>query len=453
MFELLLLTVAFTVIVGILVAFDGSRDAFHPMMFIGPMLLFLYAWMPYKLLTGNGLDRFFDNDQLVHVQLLNTLGVLAFVVGVLMVGTRWSRTMEPQAPLSARTLKRLLIAAACIGIVGLACWIVTIVTVGGFTAAFGTSYTGGSSDSGYVRDGVMFLLVAVLLALAVLARGGPRVPALAMTIVFAAPWAANALLMGRRGPTFGLAVVLLMGWYMGRGKRPPVLAMAAAGLCLGWLVLFLVTNRQSIYLGSDFDVKTDVGDIVDKPQTGNEFIYGAGTVLSAERRDHYFWMRRYLAQFFVRPVPSSIWPTKYEDFGVPELLYNAGTGEGFGDALGWVGAVGSAPGIIADLWLECWWGAVFLMGCIGWAYATVWKQAVLHGQPWTSVYVLLAALSIYLVMQTGEAMIFRTLELCLPCWFAWRWARRAAPDRRRRRVSSRFARPVSAPTNEVTQHA
>ena len=453
MFEALILAVAVIVIGGMAVAYDGSRDAFHPLMILGPMLGFLYAWMPYKLLSGGGLDRFFDHDQLVHVQLLNVLGVLACVAGMLLVGTRWSREAEPEAAMPKRMLNRLLVAAGCIGTVGVLCWLVTIVTVGGFTAAFGTSYTGGNSESGYVRDGVMLLLVAVLLSLAVLAKGGPRWLSLGMAAVFAAPWAANALLMGRRGPTFGLAVVLLRGWYMSRGKRPPVLAMAVAGLCLGWLVLFLVTNRQSLYLGSDFDVKTDVGEIVDKPQTGNEFIYGAGTVLSAERRDHYFWMRRYLAQVFVRPVPSSIWPTKYEDFGVPELLYNAGTGEGFGDTLGWVGATGSAPGIIADLWLEAWWGAVALMGLIGWAYASAWKRAVLRGQPWSSVYVLLAALSIYLVMQTGEAMIFRTLELCVPCWLAWRWAARPARQSgRRTRRYERMAAATSA-TAEVTQHA
>ncbi len=140
-----------------------------------------------------------------------------------------------------------------------------------------------------------------------------------------------------------------MGYYMLRKRRPPALVMGIAGLLLGWLVLFLVANRSNIYLGSDFDVKSDVSQMVEKPDTGNEFIYGTGSVISTERRAHYFWMRRYLAQLLVRPIPRSVWPTKYEDFGVPELLTNAGTGEGFADALSWVGADGSAPGIVADL--------------------------------------------------------------------------------------------------------
>jgi hypothetical protein len=141
-------------------------------------------------------------------------------------------------------------------------------------------------------------------------------------------------------------------------------------------------------------------------------------------------MRRYLAQFLVRPVPSAIWPTKYEDFGVPELLRNAGTGEGFGDVLGWKGAVGSAPGIIADLWVELWWLSVPAMALLGWCYGFVWKKAVTRGGPWSSQYVILSALSIYLVMQTMEAVIFRTILLSVPCWLTWKWALRARSAKR-----------------------
>jgi hypothetical protein len=264
-----------------------------------------------------------------------------------------------------------------------------------------------------------------------LARNGLWMWSLGMIGVFGLPWLTTAILMARRGPTFALLTILLMGWYMSRRKRPPVVAMAALAFLTGWLVLFLVTNRGSIYLGSDFNhVNTDVTGIVEKPDAGNEYIYGGGSVLSAERRDHYFWMRRYLAQVLVRPIPSAIWPTKYEDFGVPELLKNAGTGEGFGDTLGWQGAIGSAPGIVADLWVELWWLSILGMAALGLLYGFVWKKAVTRGGPWMTQYVILSALSIYLVMQTMEAVIFRTLLLSIPCWLTWRWALQAPVMRR-----------------------
>ena len=455
MFELMLLLVAVIAVGGLVIAYDGSRDVFHPMIFIGPMLLFLYAWMPWQLLRNNALGRFFDGEQLMFVQTLNILGVLGFVVGCLAVGARLpgvGRQAEVNAApqISQRTARRLLVGSAVLGSIGVVCWSISILNVGGFTAAFSTSYSGGQDDSGYVRDGAMLLLVGLLLAVTSLSAGGPRLKGIVLAVAFGLPWSASALLMGRRGPTFNLVVVLLMGWYVNRRKRPPLLLVVAGGCLLGWFVLFLVTNRQQIYLGSDFALQTDVSNEVQKPDTGNEYIYGSGTVLSAERRDHYFWMKRYLAQVLVRPIPSSLWTTKYEDFGVPELLYNAGTGEGFGDTLGWVGATGSAPGIIADFWLEVWWFAPLLMVLVGLGYGFVWRRAVTRGGPWSSQYVVLAALSIYLVMQTGEAVIFRTLELSIPTWLAWTWALRKPVRLSRRRLfparHTALRAPVFAPS-------
>ncbi len=453
MFELLLIAAGLIALGATVIAFDGSRDVFHPLVFLGPMFAFLYAWMPFQLWQANGLSRFFDDDQLVHVQLLNVLGVLAFVLGCLGAGVRIRKTRFAQHRLSERSAKQLLVASAIAGSLGLSCWLVTIHNVGGFTQAFSSSYAGGWDDNGYIRDGSLLLLVGVMFAVTSLSSGGSRGIGVMLCLLFGLPWSASALLMGRRGPTFALVVVLLMSWYFNRGKRPPVFSFGLGGLALGWLVLFLVTNRQNLYLGSDFQMKTDVSNIVDKADTGNEFIYGSGTVISTERRDHYFWMRRYLAQIMVRPIPSAIWPTKYEDFGVPELLHNAGTGEGFADALGWQGAPGSAPGIVADLWVEMWWLAVPTLGVLGWVYGRVWRKAVTRGGVWTCQYTVIAALSIYLVMQTMEAVIFRTLLLSIPCWIAFRVLEKRVRTRSRRRLflprSAVYAKRVHHPQMET----
>jgi hypothetical protein len=425
MFEPLVWTAIILACVAVFCALDGSRDVFHPLVFIAPMFAFIYGWMPMKLIASDGLSRFFDNQQLVTVQSLNVAGILAFVLGCLAVGTRAGRQRREPEKLSPLACFRLRLGGTLAGSVGLACWLVTIVNVGGFVKAFSTSYTGGWDDSGYVRDGSLLLLVGVMLLVAVIANEGPRIVNLLLLALFGVPWLTQALLTARRGPTFALVIVVMMSWYMFRGKRPPVVAAAALGLCLGWLVLFLVANRDNIYLGSNFDVKTDVTENVSASDTGNEFVYGTGSVISTERHGHYFWMRRYLAQILVRPIPSAIWETKYEDFGVPELLHNAGTGDSIADTLGWEGAVGSAPGIVADLFIEVSWGAVLLMGLLGCAYGWVWKKAVTSGTPWISQYVIISALSIYLVMQTMEAVIFRTLLLSIPAWIVWNWALRA----------------------------
>jgi hypothetical protein len=336
------------------------------------------------------------------------------------------RSSRKPLQLGPAACMRLRIGGLITGGLGLLCWLITIINVGGFVNAFSHSYSGGWDDSGYVRDGSLLLLVGVLLFIGVITVEGPRILNLLCVALFALPWLTSAVFMARRGPTFAIATVAVMSWYMFRRKRPPLVFMACSGVLLGWVVLFLVANRNNIYLGSDFDVKADVSEMVEKPDTGNEYIYGSGSLLSAEARGHYFWLRRYLAQILVRPIPSSIWPTKYEDFGVPELLTNAGTGEGFADALGWVGADGSAPGIVADLWVEAWWLCLAGMAALGWLYGYVWRKAICDGSPqWISQFVVLAALSIYLVMQTMEAVIFRTLLLSVPCWLVWKWVLQA----------------------------
>ena len=423
MFEALLWLALLIAAAGVVCALDGSRDVFHPLIFIGPMLAFLYWWMPLRLLSHDGLNPYFLDEQLVHVQLIYVLGIACFVAGCLIPGVRLRPVVSNPLTLGNAAINRLRIGALITGGLGLLCWLITILNVGGFVNAFSRSYSGGWDDSGYVRDGGLLLLAGVLLLVAVTVAEGPRILNLLFAGLFALPWLASALLTARRGPTFALAVILLMGYYLFRRDRPPVLVVAGSGVLLGWLVLFLVTNRSNIYLGSDFEVSTDVSQMVETPDTGNEYIYGAGSLLSTEARGHYYWMRRYLAQLLVRPIPSAVWPTKYEDFGVPELLTNAGTGEGFADALGWVGAAGSAPGIIADLWVELWWLCVGAMAALGWAYGFVWRKAATDGGPqWTTQFVVISALSIYLVMQTMEALIFRTLLLSVPCWLVWKWA-------------------------------
>ncbi len=428
MFELLLVITGVVIVLALLCAYDGSGDILHPLVFIGPMMFFLYVWMPARLYLDGHLDGFFDQDQLVFAQTLNLLGVIAMSSGVLSVG--FARKNSSPVALSPKAGLRLIIGGCIAGSIGLACWGVAIINVGGFVDAFSKSYSGGWDDSGYIRDGSLLLVAGVLL---ILGGSAWRMKSLytALTAVFALPWITQALLTSRRGPTFAIVTVLAMGWYLTRGRRPASFAVIVAGGLMGYLVLFLVTNRNSIHLGADLNdnMNTDVTEIVDSADTGNEYIYGAGSIFAAERRDHYFWGRRYLAQLLVRPIPSSVWPTKYEDFGVPELLNNAGTGEGFEDALGWQGAVGSAPGIVADTWIEFHWLNLPFLFLLGVGYGFTWKKAIQRGGPWNTQFAILSALSIYMIMQTMEAIIFRTLELSIPSWLIWNWAMKASADR------------------------
>ena len=76
-----------------------------------------------------------------------------------------------------------------------------------------------------------------------------------------------------------------------------------------------------------------------------------------------------------------------------------------------------------------------------------------RGGPWTSQYVILSALSIYLVMQTMEAVIFRTLLLSAPCWLSWAWAMRVPSVAKRRRGVTRGGDPARRAEPRRLEHA
>jgi len=243
--------------------------------------------------------------------------------------------------------------------------------------------------------------------------------------IFAAPLLMHGLLGARRGPTAMVLIASVVGWYFVRFKRPRLAAVLAGALVLGTLLMFLVANRGNIYLGSDFEFE-GTSSYASEVSSGNEFIYGSGVILHADITESYMWGRRYFTIFFIRPIPRFLWPSKYQDasriLGIPDLEVNLGTGgENFIGTLGWAGAIGSAPGIVADMWLEFWWFSFLALFLIGWFYGMVWRKAITRGGLWTISYILMAALSVYMVMQTLEAMAFRFLFMFAAAWLIWKY--------------------------------
>ena len=428
-FLFLTILTAIVVLVSILMAYRRSRDSFHPMIYMGLMLFYLYSYLPLSLFfqDADRLQTFLSVRQLEYIQGLNLLGVISICVGILIgdKGLRWSKLSKPKWVLPPIVEQRINRAAIACGFIGVIAFAVGIINVGGIEAAYGGGYGGGWDDSGYIREAPLLTLPAMLWFMTSHMRRKLTRFEWGLVFLFAIPQLMHGLLGARRGPTAMILVAIVMGWYLIRFRRPPLPIVVTGSVLLGLLLLFLVSNRGNIYLGSEFNFEgtqsyaTEVG-------SSNEFIYGGGVILNTDKKDIYLWGRRYFTIFFIRPIPRALWPSKYEDastiLAIPNLEKNLGTGtDTFSETLGWAGAVGAAPGIVADMWIEFWWYYCIVLFIIGWFYGMAWRKAVSKGGLWIPVYTLMTSLSVYLVMQTLEAMSFRFLLTATASWLIWRY--------------------------------
>ncbi len=409
-----------------LLAYVAYKDTLHPMLYLMGMCAFMYVYMPLELLRDGDLYSFVTEEQAVFGQQIIAGCLLVMALGCLAgSGTRVNATAGECGRFVNPTLLRQ--GAYAIGGTGLLCWSITIQGAGGLVNAFSHVYGMGWSEFGFIREGI-YLLIAALLLLLAPETFAPKNKFWQLAVcLLAFPWVIQGLLGARRGPTIVIVTTLVMSWYLARGKRPALPLLVGGAGALGFFVLFLVTNRSEIYIGSDFEVSTENVGKFFEADPANEYIFAIGCITTSHQTGYFFWGRRYLAQILVRPIPKQIWPTKYEDFGVPELLQNAGVaGPGLETVMGWQEIPGAAAGMVGDFWVELSWLAIPLCGFIGWGYGYVWRRAITEQRFWTTFYMILTLLSLYMVTQSGEAVIFRFIALTLPSYYAWKNAMQPA---------------------------
>jgi oligosaccharide repeat unit polymerase len=423
-----------TICIGlaILLSVSGAlgkyRDTFHPTLLVGPILAFHYCYSPLVLYSTNGFFGYLADDDVAFAQWVHFLGVAAILVGMFL-GSK-TPPGEVNVPEAVYDRKKLFFWSAVFAGLGIGTFALGIANVGGLTQAYGEAYGSGSLESGWLRD--LTLLCVPALILFSLSHQKLRLTPRYVTLmlIYASPFLIHGFLGARRGPTFMVVAGMALTYYMASGKRPRLVTMAAGGGALGILLLFLVTNRTSIYWGSDMKLEGEVSTYFN-PSAGNDFVCGAGLVVITQRTGDFSWGATYLTTLFVRPIPRSIWPTKYEDaaafFHSTPLTENLGIDiTAFRRVLGWTATVGSAPGIVADIWREFSWGMVIVLGGLGWFYGYAWRRASREGWEWLAIYCYMASLSLYLVMQTLEAMLYRFLFGAVPMLLILRRARLSA---------------------------
>ena len=388
-----------------------------------PMCAFIYVFMPLRMFGSGELFTFITEEQGVWVQTIILSSLACLAVG-LFQGSATVPTPPPASMAPTFNPEVLRKGGYFIGLAGLAAWLFVIQSGGGFLQVFGAANGRGWSEYGYVREAVYLLIVGLLLLLSPQGYAPKDRIWWGAVTIFSLPYLIQGLLGAQRGPTFVIVATLGISWYMARGERPSLALVFGGGAALGMLILLLVSNRGNIHIGSEAELTTDVSVL--EATEGNEYIFGAGCMISSDQTGSFFWGKRYLAQVLVRPVPRQIWPNKYADFGVAELEQNAGVASiGLESVMGWKEIPGAAAAMVADVWVEFSWLALPVLWWIGRLYGRTWQKARVLAGPWITQYTILLLLSIYMVSQSGEAVIFRMVILSVPAWWVWRKAQYA----------------------------
>ena len=422
MAKLLLLVIFAFICASMFVAFRRSRDPLHPMMFLGPMLIYVYVLRPWVLLANGDLQAFVDDGQIVFAQVLFTLGIILFCGGMLHASRNVYGRIRLQVPQHMQG--RLFTLGCFLGTFSVVAYWFAIFRSGGFFAVYGQAKGYSSAGSGWINELVNLSIPSA--ALLVLAWQGQRSNRhyLLLAVFFASPLLIHGFLGARRGPAFIILATLLVAWYIGSGKRISLWKVTTRFGLIGLLTLFLVAQRQQIYIGSNFDfsfqefwtrvVPSDVNESDD-----TVFMYGFVSGIH-ETRTHY-WGMRYAATYLVRPIPRQLWPTKYEDLGLGWMVDQSDfagiTDAQWHEVLGWVPTRGSAVGFAADLFLEFAWAG--LIGCFGFGW--LWSRANRGGGLWTLLYIQAAALSAYVPTQSVSAILHRFLFMTLATVLVWKY--------------------------------
>jgi oligosaccharide repeat unit polymerase len=435
MFESLLIATGLLVFASAYYAFAQTRDALQPAVFTAPLFIYFYSIWPLLLNREGGLPEFFTAAELAYVAGLYLASIAALYAGMLKWPKRFARPIRRgdvrqrdffALNLPPATRKRVLYVGLILGAIALAAYWYAIFNVGGFESAYSRAKGGGWASSGYIGEAPLLAFPAIVLI--ALARQGLRIRAqdILLALLIASPHLLQGTFGGRRGPLFLILALLFLAWFIAKGGRPKFRTIVIGVTAISVAVVLVWSQRQHLYLGSGGEFETTrvfEKFSPDEIDTGNEYLAGVATVLTADEIGNFYWGHRYFVTFFVRPIPKQLWPTKYEDVGA-DWLYRYGDEEReerYLQSVGFRLLAGSSTGYIADVYYEFAWGAVIVSYLLGRGFCVLWERHRLRGGLWTILFLQLLILSIYLPTQSLTASLHRFLFMGGITYLVWRY--------------------------------
>ncbi|PQO38070.1 hypothetical protein [Blastopirellula marina] len=408
------------------VAYQRTRDPLHPLVYIGPMLIYMFVYLPVKEVFNGGFDRWFpDAGLLLSIQVCFTLGIVLFCVGVLH-GTGPVKAGAQRVVFRAPEVvcERLYQTGCILGMLAVVAYLYAIMRSGGFLKVYGGAKGHYSAGTGYINEMVNFAIPAVALVLLSWQGKVKNKSRILLAIFFSSPLLVHGLLGARRGPTFIILATIFVSWFIASGKKISVAKVVASFGVIGVLILFLFANRGNIHLGSDVNIEWTLTRDYVTDDVPDDAVFMYAVPAMAQATGTHYWGIRYAATYLIRPIPRQIWPNKYHDLGLDKLFYQDDVA-GIPDSewiaiLGWRPLRGSAGGFICDFFLEFSWGALLFCYLLGRFYGELWRRAATLGGLWTLLYIMAAGLSVYIPTQSVSAVFHRFLFMAIPTILLWK---------------------------------
>lgn len=453
MFEINVVLTGLIITAIALYAFSRSRDAMQPAVFMSPLFVFFYCIWPLLINRPGGLTDFFTADELGYVSYLYLFCLAAFFAGL----ANWPRGISRKTrlqgvgesemfslSLTPNIRKRLYLLGVVLGAIGIVAYWYSLTNVGGFFDAYSRAKGGGKTYSGYIGEAPLLVYPAIALIALSRQKLQIRLVDVFLVLLIASPQLLQGTFGGRRGPLFLILAMLFMSWYIAKGRRPTLKKGVIGVTLISIAVVTVWSQRQHLYIGSDheFRVERVIDRILpDEISTGDEYLAGVATVLTAREIGNFYWGYRYFVTFVVRPIPRQIWPTKYEDMGA-DWLFRYGDEEReerYLHAVGFTLLSGSSTGFVADVFYEFSWLSVLVNFIIGKVFFVLWRNHRQRGGLATIFFLQAIILSIYLPTQSLTAYLHRLLFMSVFTWLLWRYWVGPVAEKNERKQKSRRA--------------
>jgi hypothetical protein len=433
MIEFLQALIFLTLTFGAYYSYRMTGDSLHPMVVLSPFLGYIYGYRPLLLHLSEDVYRYIPHSDYEFVCLVNFIFLFAFALGCLF-GTKPSRFNNHFDALRAVESKGLRQAAAKTGVIfGAIAFFVfwhSIWYNGGPLTVFSQKkpFLISPIGIGYYNELPMLTFPALIFLAIAWQRQPLNLQRILVLLAVASPQLAWSTLGGRRGPAFIIVCTLVFVFLTIRKTKLNAWHVLFAAIAMGITLIALTGMRGDLFrIGMQTDAASKVSEtiFVGTASEGDEVVYAASQIINAERYDLFLWGRRYFTLFFIRPIPSILFPNKYETFGMSWMVDSPGSlgysAYEWQSMQGFSVALGSAGGFISDLYLEFWWFGTFACFLLGMLFAFLRSRSLNLGGVWTMIFLMSLALSIYLPTQSIEAWGYRQLLITVFILTIWQF--------------------------------